>query len=532
MKTLFINGKISSLDEKCNFYESLGVNDKFIDFLGTNQEARTIMGEYNKVIDLEGNIMIPGFNDSHMHLLNYGYTLEKLNLTKFDSIEDMLSAGRKFILDRTISKDNWLLCRGWNQDTVVEKRFPTKEDLDKISKDVPILFTRICGHIGICNSKALTLIDKNSIDTHDKNINLKTGTFQEDALFLLQVAIPSPSIDDIKRMIQNSCKDLIRNGVTSVQSDDLKAMPDQDYNKVLKAFFELREEGNLPIRIYQQCLFTNKKEFKTFVDQGYKTGQGDDFFKIGPLKLLLDGSLGGRTALLRSDYNDAQGVRGVGAFDQDELNELFDYAQMMKFQVAAHAIGDKAMDMILDSIENSPHIDPSKNYRHGIVHCQITDLKILQRMKKNHILAYIQPIFLDYDLHIVKDRVGDRALDSYAFKTMDTLGIKICIGTDSPVVDINPFENIYSAVMRKDLKGMPDEPYLPDERLTITQTLKSYTSNCAYSSFEEDLKGTLEIGKLADMVVIDKDIFMTDPNYIKEIKVKMTIIDGNIIHRA
>lgn len=529
MRTLFLNGKIASLNSSDTFYEALGICDSTIDFLGSNAEAEKIIQNYDKVIQLDGKVMLPGFIDSHMHLLNYGYTLRKLDLCVFDSIEDMISVSKKFIIENNFTNEKWLLGRGWNQDKLKDQRFVTRYDLDKISTEVPIVFTRVCGHISVCNTAAINRIGLENIHENDPNININEGIFQEDGLNILYNSIPSPDVNEIKSMISESCTHLIKSGITSVQTDDLCSMPDQDYKKVLKAYNDLNLESKLPVRVYQQCLFFDKDSFEDFANSGYRTGQGDNFFKIGPLKLLLDGSLGARTALLQDDYSDCAGNKGIVSFSQEELDDFFDASQKYNFQVAAHAIGDKAMDMFIESVRKYG-FQNGGDKRHGIVHAQITNSSIIQSMKELELVAYVQPIFLDYDLHIVDARVGARALESYAFKTMLDSGVKLCFGTDAPVVGFNPFENIYSAVVRKDLNGNPEEPYLPEERLSVTEALKLYTIDSAYSSFEESLKGSLELGKLADLVVIDRDIFTIDENEIKNITVEMTVIDGNIAY--
>ncbi|MCT4620072.1 MAG: amidohydrolase [Marinisporobacter sp.] len=531
MKTLLINGKIASLDSQNTFYEAIGINGNKIDFLGSNKAAKKITTTYDEVISLDGKLLLPGFNDSHMHLLNYGYTLKKMDLTKFASIENMIEKAKDFIKSHSIAGEKWLLGRGWNQDKLMENRFPKRADLDTISKDIPILFTRTCGHISVCNTAALNIIDIEHLDENDPNIHIEDGIFQEDALNILYNAVPSPSLEDIKEMILTTCDHLLESGITSVQTDDLCTMPDQDYKKVLTAYEELNQEKKLPVRIYQQCLFFDKPSFKEFVESEYKTGMGDTFFKIGPLKLLLDGSLGARTALLREDYSDCPKNKGIASFKQEELNDLFDYSQKHGFQVAAHAIGDKAMDMFIDAIKKSSSYNENKDNRHGIVHAQITNSDILHSMKDLNLIAYVQPIFLDYDLHIVRDRVGNRADESYAFKTMYDLGIKVSGGSDAPVVDFNPFENIYSAVVRKDLNLMPSEAYLPKEKLSVTEALKAFTINGAYSSFEEKIKGSLEVGKLADLVVLSEDIFNINENKIKDIYAAITIVDGKIVYK-
>ncbi len=529
MNTLFINGKIATLDSENNFYEALGIRDNLIKFLGTNAEAEEVCQNYDEVIDLKGKVVLPGFNDSHMHLLNYGYALNMMDLTKFSSIDEIITAGKALIYSRPADALNSLLGRGWNQDRLLENRFPTKDDLDKISTEIPIILTRICGHIAVCNSKALSYLDNIESLADNPHVILDKGIFMEDALYLVYNLIPQPTIDEIKNMIIMTCDELLSYGITSVQSDDLSALPSTDFKSILEAYNELLAENKLPVRIYEQCLLGDLDEFKSFVNDGYRTGHGDNCFKIGPLKLLLDGALGGRTALLRAPYNDDKDNFGIATFTQDELNEYIKFAHDNGFQIAAHAIGDKAMDMFLNSLENLG--EDISEARHGIVHCQITNSDIIQRMKKLGVMAYIQPIFLDYDMHIVEDRVGERYKESYAFKTMSDLGIQLSIGSDSPVVHFNPFENIYSAVCRKDLKGYPNDGFMPGEKLSLETALKIFTSGSAYSSFDENLKGSLGIGKLADLVVLDRDIFEIPSDEIKNIKAEITMVDGNIVLR-
>ncbi|MEG1255075.1 amidohydrolase [Clostridium sp.] len=528
MNTLFFNGKIASLDSKNNFYEAIGIKDNQIDFLGTNIEALDIKNSYDEIVDLNNKTLMPGFNDSHMHLLNYGYTLEKMDLTKLNSIDEMITSGKAFISNRPSNELNCLLGRGWNQDKLKEERFVTKYDLDKISTDIPVIFTRVCGHIAVCNTKALSYLNNEDIKDNP-NIDLEKGVFKEYAISLINGIIPPPSIDSMKNMIINTCNELLSYGITSVQSDDFDAMPNKSFKNVLVAYNELINEDKLPVRIYEQCLFENPESFNDFINLGYKTGDGDNFFRIGPLKLLLDGALGGRTALLREPYSDDVDNCGVGIYTQEELNDYIKIAHDNGFQTAAHAIGDKAMDLYLNSLENLG--EDLKEGRHGIVHCQITSKDIIERMKKLEVMAYIQPIFLDYDMHIVEDRVGARAKESYAFKTMEDLGIKLSIGSDAPVVHFNPFENIYSAVCRKDLAKSPENGFMPEEKLSLQSALKMFTIDSAYCSFDENIKGTLELGKLADLVVLDKDIFTTPADEIKDINVEITMVDGKIVYK-
>jgi len=531
MKTLFKDGKIASLDSNNRNYEAIGIQDGKINFLGSEAQALNDMHSYDKVIDLEGRLVIPGLIDSHMHLLNTGYTLTKYNLNDCTSIEQLITEGREFIKEHNLTHGKWLLGRGWNQDKLSENRYPTKEDLDTISLEIPILITRTCGHIAICNSIALDMIGLEKLDPDDQNIDLEIGLFQEDALNILYNAVPSPSIDDIMNMIHNASELLIKCGVTSVQTDDLRSMPDQDYKKVIQAFEELQREKKLPVRVYQQCLFFDMPSLETFVEDGFKMGQGDDFFKIGPVKLLLDGGIGGRTALLREEYHDDPENFGISSFSQNELDKIVHISEKKGFQIAAHAIGDKAMDMFIDALKKSPFFTKSNVLRHGIVHAQITTPDLVQTIADHKLLAYVQPIFLDNEIHIIHDRIGSRAEYAYAFGSLYKEGAVTSFGTDSPVESFNPFLNIYSAVTRRDLSGQPETTYLPEERFSVLDALKAYTVNSAYSSFEEDKKGSLEIGKFADFIILSDDIFNIDPMSIKDLSVEMTIINGEIKYR-
>ena len=531
MKTLFKNGKIASLDSNNSTYDSICIQDGKIIFLGSENQILNEANFYDTVIDLEGRLVIPGLIDSHMHLLNTGYTLTKYNLNKCTSIEQLITEGQAFIKEHNLSHGKWLLGRGWNQDKLSEHRYPTREDLDKISTEIPILITRTCGHIAICNSIAIEIIGQEKINSDDQNIDLERGLFQEDSLNILYNAVPSPSTEDIMDMIYKASELLVKCGITSVQTDDLRSMPDQDYKRVIQAFKALQKENRLPVRIYQQCLFFDTPSLMSFLNDGYKMGQGDNFFKIGPVKLLLDGGIGARTALLRDAYHDDPENFGVSSFTQSELDNLVYISEKNGFQIAAHAIGDKSMDMFIDALKKSSYHTESNVLRHGIVHAQITTPDLIRTIADNNLLAYVQPIFIDSDMHIIHDRIGPRAEYAYAFGSLHKAGIITSFGTDSPVESFNPFPNIYAAVTRRDLSRTLDAPYLPEECYSVLDALKAYTTGSAYSSFEENIKGSLEIGKLADFIILSDDIFNIDPMDIKDIEVEMTVINGEIRYR-
>ncbi|HAE92828.1 MAG TPA: amidohydrolase [Tissierella sp.] len=535
---ILINGKIHTMNKERNIVEAIGINGDIIEKIGTNEEVMVLKNNSTKIIDLEGKVVLPGFNDSHMHLLSYGYSLNRIDLGGAKSIEEINCIIKNIIEEKDMEKGEWVNGRGWNQDYFIgEKRFPTRYDLDKISLEHPILIGRACGHIVIVNSKALELlnitkdtpqVDGGHFDLDENGEPL--GIFRENALGLVYSKLPNPTVDDIKHMMVRAIEDLNKNGVTSVGTDDFDAFPDVDYEKIILAYQELKEENKLKVRVYEQFLIQDKDRLQGFIDKGYGSSWGDKFFKLGSLKLLVDGSLGARTAALTEDYSDDYNNKGITKLLQDELDIIVDLANQYNIQVAIHGIGDRAMYMALESIEKVLDKNPRDNHRHGIVHCQITDEELLNKFAELKIIAYIQPIFLDYDWKIVRSRVGEnRERTSYNWKTMLDKNITIACGSDSPVETFNVMKGIYEAVTRKDLDGNPQGGWLPEQRLTVDEAVYGYTMGGAYASFEENIKGSLEEGKLADMVVLSKDIFNIEEDSIKDVEVVATIFGGELV---
>lgn len=538
MDTILCNGRVYTLDNKGTTAEAIGIKGNKIAFVGKKEEVLELKTKDTKVLDLEGKMVVPGFNDSHMHLLGYGYTATKIELNNAKSIDDLITLGKELLNNRNLKKGDWILGRGWNDDYFDEKRLPTRHDLDKITTDFPICYIRVCKHMLVVNSKALEIvgIDKNSPQVPGGRFDLDhngepLGIFRENAMDIIFSAIPEPDIESVKNMIIKCSEDAVKQGITSIQTDDFEQLPEKDYEKIIKSYLELIEEGKLKVRVYEQCLFSDVNKLKGFLDKGYTTGWGNEYFKIGPLKLLADGSLGARTAYLTKPYNDDNSTRGVSILSQEEMDELVLTAHNRGMHVAIHAIGDGAMYMAFESIEKALRHNPRPNHRHGIVHCQITDLNLLHKYKELDVIAYVQPIFLNYDMHIAEDRVGkERVKYTYNWKRMIDMGVHLAGGSDCPVEKFDVLPNLYSAITRKDLKGYPEGGWLPDQKLTVDEALRIFTVEGAYASFEENIKGTLEVGKLADIAVLEKDIYEVEPDEIKDIKVDLTIMDGKIVY--
>ncbi|MSU00218.1 amidohydrolase [Tissierella pigra] len=539
MDLILTNGKIYTMDKNRTVAEAMAVEDHIIRAVGSTEEMLKLKKDNTIIYDLEGKTLLPGFNDSHMHLVNYGYSLTQVNLIGISSIEELNKRVSYFIDENKIEEGRWIRGRGWNQDYFTgEKRFPSRYDLDKISATNPIVVTRACGHVVVVNSKALEVLNigKETEQIEGGQFDLDengepTGVFRENAVGLVYDNLPTPTIEEIKDMMRNAIRDMNKAGITSVGTDDFEALPDRNYENILKAYKELKEENKLNIRIYEQCLLSNIDKLQGFIDKGYRTSMGDNLFKIGPLKLLIDGSLGARTAALMKPYSDDPNTVGITTATDKELYNLVDLAHRNNIQVAIHGIGDKAMYMAFSAIEKSLKNSPKENHRHGIVHCQITDEYLLDKFKELNAIAYIQPIFLDYDWKIVRDRVGEaREKTSYNWKTMVNKGVAITCGSDSPVETFDVMKGIYEAVTRKDLDGNPKDGWLPEQKLTVDEAVYGYTMGGAYASFEEDIKGSLEVDKLADMVLLSEDIFNIDEEDIKNVDIHMTILGGKIVY--
>lgn len=381
-------------------------------------------------------LVLPPLWDTHMHLLNYANVKQMVSLHQAKSVEDCIEAGKERLKNFT---GKFLLGRGWNQNDFENPRFPTKEDLNQISTEIPIIFTRTCGHVAICNEATLKLLEGNP----HPEIDWETGTIIESGLNELYALIPSPSVETIKDMLLDAIEDLRYHGISEVHTDDFTALSDRDYEKVIQAYTELDQEGKLKVKVVQQCLLQTKEELEGFLQKGHRMGQGTENFKIGPLKLLLDGSLGARTAYMNEDYHDDPGNRGVRIYENEELQELVDMANEQGMDVIMHAIGDGAVDQAMNAIEKTQNKFPRENARHGIVHCQITTEEQLDRMTKLNIVVYAQPIFIRDDSKILKERVGkEKASTSYNWKRMQARGIEVLAGSDAPVVEFDVKENM------------------------------------------------------------------------------------------
>ena len=530
MDRIFFNGYIRTLDNERKIAEAIGVKDGKIAFIGSNEEAKAMSCEER--VDLNGRLMLPGFVDSHLHMLHYAFVEKSVKLFDCKSVDEILTLVKERIAKRSEKPLTWLFCRGWNEEKFDVPRYPHKDELDAIANDIPIILVRVCGHTAVCNTCGLERLKQiKEFSEIEAYVDMETGVLKENAVQFYYSVLEAPSQEEIEDYILYGIQKLNECGFTGIQSDDLASLPGKKWRRIMDAFQSLDAKGLMNLRVYEQCLFERIEDAKAFINEGFRTGQKGEFFTIGPMKLLQDGSLGAHTAALNEPYEGDPENRGLIIYSQEELDDLFKFFDQHEMQAAVHCIGDRSMDMVIEAIAKSPDRNTNPKGRHGIVHAQITNPRILEAMKEHDILTYIQPVFIDLDMDIVEPQVGLHRMDKvYAWKSMLDMGIHASGGSDAPVVSFDAMENIYFAVTQKDIHGRPEEGWIPSEKMSVDEAVKLFTENAAYASYSEKENGTIETGKWADLVVLEKDIFEIDPDHIKTTKVDMTIVSGKVVY--
>lgn len=538
MKKILYHAKVYV--EKGNYAEAVLVEDGLIAKVGTNEEIMAFADEAETVIDCGGRTLIPGLNDSHLHFMQFGETQNQAQIDGVTSIDAMIEICRAFAEKHPDRVKDGLHAIGWNQDLFVDgNRLPDRHDLDKISTEYPILLERVCGHIVSVNTKLLELLDieHNADRFRDEDVlkdenGVPNGILKANACNLAKPIIPDFSMEERKRILIDSMEYAVAHALTSVQSNDV-GTTFMDGPSAFKMFHEVYSSGEAKIRYRHQVCFNELAEFEKYLEEGeFKTGEygEDSWLTLGPLKLFKDGSLGARTALVREGYKGDRDNHGLEWISREEMDKYCQLAKKHNLQVVTHVIGDGAIEQTMDCYERA-FVDGENKLRHALVHCQITDKALLDRIAEKNILVFAQPIFLDYDMHIVEELCGkELASTSYAFNTLRKKGAHVSYGTDCPVEDCNPFPNLYMAVTRKDKAGNPEGGFYQGECVDVESAIDAYTIESAYAEFMEEKKGRIKEGFYADMALLDKDIFTVDPMEIKDIVSVLTMVGGKIVY--
>lgn len=534
MGNKFVNGKIYV--EKDKFVQAIYVEEGIIKKIGTTAEINKLDGETH---DFEGKTVIPGLNDSHMHLLVTGESLTQLRLNDAKSIDEVVELGKEFIKNMPEGQ-NFIYGRGWNQDyfSSGEKRLLNRHDLDRISTEIPIICDRVCVHVSSLNTKALELLNLDK-ETEieggeiykDENGEI-LGTFTENAAIRARnIIIPEDNKEDLEKKFLIGADYALKHGLTSVQSCDI-LMAD-NWDPIYSVIRDVYKDQKTKLRYYPQFNFNDTDKLREYLEKYYELDIYDDYYQKGAIKLFRDGTLGARTALLTDPYEDDNSTCGVETISTEYMDEVCSIGDEYGARIVTHAIGSEAIKRTIDSYEKVLH-NGENTLRHGIVHCQVTDEEALNKISDLDINVMFQPIFLEYDIIMVEGRIGKELTNtSYAHNTLyNNLGAHTAYSTDSPVEDLNPFPCIYSAVTRQRKDGFPEGGFYPDEKVSVSDAIDCYSVESAYCEGNEEIKGRIKPDYLADFVVLEQDIFTIPESEIKDIEVKETFIGGESVYKA
>lgn len=527
MRRLWYGGKIMSMDPENRQYQALGSENGKIVFLGSSEDAALL--SWDEQIDLKGALMLPGFQDSHMHMIHYALHRQNVALFGVDTISEVIRLCRERIAQE---RPAYLVAVGWNQEMMQQGRLLTRADMDQISTEIPVCAIRACVHLAACNTVMLDRIRRMEDAPPDMlaGVDYENGHLRESAVDFYLDVMPPAGDAEIRRLVRLAQRDMNAAGIVGIHSDDLQSVPGVAPDHVVKVLQDMERDGELTIRIHEQCL-VSQAQFPALLALRPAQTDHTGMVRIACRKLLEDGSLGAKSAEMIGSYLDEPGNCGIANYTSQELYEMIRDANAQRLDVACHAIGDLALKKLCDAFERVLQEDPWPEHRHGVVHAQTTPPELLERMRALGLQAFIQPIFIDADMEIIAERVGEsRARDCYRWKTMREMGIHTSGGSDCPVEPFDVLDNMRAAITRKNRAGT--HTCLPEQALTVEEAVRLFTCDAAWSGRDEDVRGTLELGKLADLVVLDRDLFRIAPEDFTKVRILETVVNGNTVYHV
>ncbi|MBE0431096.1 MAG: amidohydrolase [Dehalococcoidia bacterium] len=529
---VYHNARIYTVDRDFSVASALAIRGDGFIFVGSDDDARKHIGDNTLVIDLHGKTVLPGLIDSHLHFLGIGLSLLHL---------DVFLKPKQAILDdvadayESRGPGEWIRGRGWSQAKWDPPVFPTKEDLDAVAPDTPVVLYRVCGHAAWLNSKALEIagITANTPDPPGGEIirddhGQPTGVLIDTAMDSVWKHSPGPTDKEIVEALLSAQHHLLSFGLTGARDADLG--PNLRTISHMKALYE---SGDLKVRIYQMCSPDDAAEHFYAVPAGERVGLFGNRYSMRSVKLMADGSLGGGSAWLLHEYHDRPRHSGNPRYTDEEVYGLVKEARKAGFQVNTHAIGDAATRQVLDAYDRVLTEMPDPDHRYCIEHAEVVALEDIPRFAALGVLPSMQAVFTTSDWSMVEARLGSRSeriKGVNAFRKFIESGCIVPNGTDSPVEMVNPYHSLYAAVTRMDRDGQPPGGWYPEQCMTRQEALRSHTIWAAYAQFEEDIKGSIEAGKLADFVVIDRDYMTCPAEQIKDIQALITVLGGETLY--
>lgn len=519
-----INGATLQENGELLQFEALVVEHGKVVEVGSESDILNRYSNFERV-DGGGNSVLPGLIDAHAHVMGLGIRELDLNVAGVRSLEETLRLIEQFAKENPDRE--WITGRGWNQVLWESNEFPTATDIDRVVSDRPVYLTRVDGHAAWVNSRALELAE---IGRHTPDVQggaiLKneegepTGILVDRSMGAVRQLIPERTDSDYERALELALDEMARHGITSVHD----ARTDQYEWELYKRF---ADEGRLKTRIYAMIAGTGET-FDQMAADGPVYSYADDLLALRSVKISADGALGSRGAALLEDYHDDPGNRGLLFFDQNEINSMLLKGASAGFQMNIHAIGDAANRQLLDAFQYiNDELGDQSEMRHRIEHAQVVAIEDISRFADLNLIASMQQTHATSDMNMAEDRVGpDRIRGAYAWQTFLNQGTVIAGGSDFPVEDVNPFYGLYSSVTRQDHDGMPEGGWHSEHRMSRIETLRSFTLDAAFAAHQEDQLGTLEPGKWADFIVIDRDFFTVDASEIWQTEVLQTWVAG------
>ncbi len=528
---ILYNGVIYTANNTKPTAEAVAINNNRIIGVGPNDEIRSSFTSA-KMIDLKGKAVFPGFTDSHAHLEGLGHLLINLNLEGTTSVEEI----RKLVAERarTLPAGSWLRGRSWDQNDWQEKNFPAHQMLDDVTGDHPVALRRVDGHALWVNAKAMQLARITNLTKDPVGGKIQrdsrgkpTGVFVDNAMDLIDAVMPAVTREERIIAIQKAVHECIRYGLTEVHDMGVDL-------ELIDIYKKLIGENKFPFRVYAAVDGINRT-WARYSAEGPDTGGSNGRLTIRALKLYADGALGSRGAELMNDYSDDPGNRGLAVTSLDSLKKATTLALRKGFQVCIHAIGDAANRNVLNMYEEIFKSDTihAKDARFRIEHAQVVNENDIPRFAQLGVIPAMQQTHCTSDMYWAEERLGPkRVKGAYTWRSMIESGSIIPGGSDFPVESVNPLLGFYAAISRQDANGWPADGWYPGQRMTRQEALKSFTIWAAYAAFEENIRGTIEPGKWADITVLSNDIMKCELKEILSTRVAYTIIAGDVVYAA
>jgi predicted amidohydrolase YtcJ len=527
---IFYNGKIHTQDEQLPVTEALLILNNKIVQVGSNTAIQALATPDMTIIDLKGRVVLPAFTDSHIHFYEWALNYDGIDLSTAFSFKEMEEAVADKVTN--LGKGEWILGNGFNESDWPENKMPDRYDLDRIAPNNPVCIWRCDLHLGVANSLALKFagIGSKTPDPPDGKIEREadgkpTGVLRELALNLIKDAVPSLSEKIIFSNMVKAMTELHSLGITSIQ--DVRLMGGLDGADSLQSFQKLNEQDRLNIRCHVSLPGEMTDEA---INIGLRTGYGDDRLKIGHLKFFADGGMGARTAWMLEKYVDAE--YGMPLTSVKDIESAVSKADGAGLSVMVHSIGDRANREIVSMFERIEETNPERPHiPHRIEHVQMIRPEDLEKMGQlQSITTSCQPNNLSLDISMIEMAVGDKSQYTYTLKSILNNKLPLILSSDAPVCDPNPFMGIFSAVTRKRMNNTPEKGWHMEQALTVEEAVAGYTIAPAIASGVKNVLGSITPGKFADIIVLDKDIFSIDPEQIKNIKIDITVFDGQIVY--